>query len=209
MSKHICVVLPQGLHDLILRKASSFPEETGGAIIGYRLQRRDDGSKVWLLRTFLPPGPAATHSSCSFSQGGLYQAALLSLLRRLEKWPKSKLWRGQGPFFLGDWHSHPSFSNEPSQGDRETVHKLLDEETKLPAMLVMIAANGKGQKWTLGTHLALRQGDEITWQEAKVRTPKELGLHEELAKIAPWPSPQRLTRILRKFKERRANGQVN
>ena len=73
----------------------------------------------------------------------------------------------------------------------------------------MIAANGKGKQWTLGTHLALRHNDEIKWQEAKVCTPQELDLHGELGRIAPWPSPQRLTRILRSFKERRAYEKVN
>ena len=206
--KEVIIVLPERLRRLILSTASSYPDETGGALVGYRLQR-DDEQELWFVRTFIPPGPKALHGPSTFAQGGLFQAALLSLLRRLERWPQSSPWKAKGPMYLGDWHSHPNFSNKPSAGDKATVCRLLKEEEELERFVVMVAGHGEGKEWSIGTHLASRHGEKICWQEKKVSTPNELSLCSDLEKIAPWPSPQRLLRILRRFKERRGHGKIN
>ena len=206
--KEVIIVLPEGLRHLILSTASACPDETGGALVGYRLQR-DDEKELWFVRTFIPPGPKALHGPSTFAQGGLFQAALLSLIRRLERWPQSSPWKGKGPMYLGDWHSHPNFSNKPSSGDKATVSRLLNEEEELGSLVVMVAGSGEGKKWSIGTHLASRHGKEICWQEKRVSTPEELSLNSDLQKIDPWPSPQRLLRMLRRFKERRGHGKVN
>ncbi len=202
VKEDIVIVLPRELRRLMLTWAQACKEETGGALVGYRLTHKD-GRKLWMLRTFLPPGPSASHSPASFAQGGLYQAALLSLLRKTEQWPAKGGWKTSKATFLGDWHSHPSFSAKPSAGDKQTVKSLLEEEPSLPGFVVLIAANGQSSSWSLGAHLALRQEEKVVWQEGTVIEPEALGLDEVMNSLEPWPSPSRLHRMVRKIQERR------
>jgi integrative and conjugative element protein (TIGR02256 family) len=100
--------------------------ETGGGLFGYEV-----GDDTVIVRV-LPPGPRAQHKRTRLiPHHGDVQADIDSVFEE-----------SSGALsYLGDWHSHPRGSNEPSQVDTGNAAKMAAERAaEVPRPLVLIQA---------------------------------------------------------------------
>lgn len=99
--------------------------ETGGALLGWR---SDDGPVVARI---LGPGPKARHRWSSFEPDGKWQN---------EQGQAIYSATGGRIAYLGDWHTHPRGSGQPSAQDRKTAHMIAgDRDFRAPKPLYAIA----------------------------------------------------------------------
>jgi integrative and conjugative element protein (TIGR02256 family) len=84
--------------------------ETGGLLIGYWT---DDDRPV--VTDVIGPGPGAVHLPRSFQPDHTWQSEQLANLYAQS---------GRRRTYLGDWHTHPLGSAEPSRTDRATLRRI-------------------------------------------------------------------------------------
>ncbi len=100
--------------------------ETGGSLFGY-----ETGKGIVIARA-LPPGPRAQHKRTRFIP---HQGDVQADIDQVFKESSGAL------DYLGDWHSHPRGSCEPSGTDIRSAAKIAaDRATAIPRPLVLIQA---------------------------------------------------------------------
>jgi len=115
------------LADIHRTSWASYPEETGGVLLGYRVSRDGLGAVV---RHVLGPGPAAVHEPRRFEPDYDWQAAQVA-----------ELWtRDESLEYLGDWHTHPGGSATISPMDKDALRVIAaspDANQTKPVMLIV------------------------------------------------------------------------
>lgn len=115
---------------------SKFPNETGGVLVGYWSA---DGRQVVIV-DIVGPGPGAKHSKTSFCPDGSFH---------IEEVERIYNTSGRVVTYLGDWHTHPTGGNTPSDRDQRTLKMIAcDPEARAPCP-VMAILDGE-QDWELG-----------------------------------------------------------
>ncbi len=117
--------------------AAAFPLETGGMLLGRYVDDR-----TALVTDVAGPCADAVHGTHSFETGSAGAAELLAAL-----WPET--------YYIGDWHTHPASSPEPSETDLVALQEKAEcEEGKCPQPLMLILGGiaGSTERWsaTLG-----------------------------------------------------------
>jgi integrative and conjugative element protein (TIGR02256 family) len=102
-----------------------FPLETGGALMGYRMENEVFVTKV------ISAGPHAMRNSHSFEPDYAWQNDRIA-----EHYEQS----GRRETYLGDWHSHPAAaSGKLSHHDRAVIRKIIrTPSARAPAPLMII-----------------------------------------------------------------------
>lgn len=118
---------PTGFADLHRTAWASYPDETGGVLLGHRMPSDGLGSSV---RHVVGPGPAAVHEPRRFRPDHDWQAAQVA-----------ELWaRDQSLEYLGDWHTHPGGSTTLSPLDKAALRVIAaapDANQTSPVMLIV------------------------------------------------------------------------
>lgn len=116
------------LADLHRTGWDAYPNETGGILLGHHASVGRFGAVV--VRQLVGPGPAAVHEPRRFEPDHEWQAAQVA-----EHWA-----RDQSLEYLGDWHTHPRGSVDPSPLDRATLRVISafpDANQPNPVMLIV------------------------------------------------------------------------
>jgi len=117
MPPDIPVQIRKGVLDEIFLQVQKHHEEqpgreTGGALIGIH------NADVIEIMGFLPPGPMAVHRPGYFKEDREYQQRMLRAYQQNIS---------ENLSYLGDWHLHPFWLNQPSLGDYHTDRLALKE----------------------------------------------------------------------------------
>ena len=113
--------------------AASFPLETGGVLIGHY-------ADTWTAVVTDVAGPCAdaVQGPTTFERGTAGLAELLASL-----WPER--------YYLGEWHTHPASSQEPSATDLATLRETAEDQNgKCPQALLVILGGvaGAAERWS-------------------------------------------------------------
>jgi integrative and conjugative element protein (TIGR02256 family) len=122
-------------HEQILRErcGASWPNETGGILIGYYTERRETA-----VVTRLPPAPGDSVSARARFVRGL--RGVQELLVRL--WNQSPRAR---EYYLGEWHYHPGQAPIPSPQDEAQMRAIAEDPGyRCPEPLLMIVGGSSG-----------------------------------------------------------------
>lgn len=143
------VWLPRSELNGIMREAErTFPDETGGVLLGYRAA--EDNSLIQIMFA-TGPGPLAIHEPSRFEPDSKWQEAEIDQLYQRS---------GRIATYLGDWHSHPRGSTQPSKLDRSTVRRMARHSpARVPRPLMLILA-GSPDRWAPAAH---------TWKRWRLR----------------------------------------
>lgn len=129
------------------------PLETGGVLVG-----RYSRDKRWAqVARVYGPGQQSTH-------GRLYFERAARALNRL----LAHLWRrfGGNRYYLGEWHSHPSASAQPSISDQQTMFKIARRtEAHCPEPLLVIVGGNLTIEPSLSVTVFTRDGERISLVE--------------------------------------------
>jgi integrative and conjugative element protein (TIGR02256 family) len=107
----------------------SFPNETGGVLIGYWLGSFEGA----VITDAVGPGPCSYHDEISFVPDGSYHE---SEIARLYEQSRRK------HTYLGDWHSHPKSTTRLSLADRKTLVRIAKHsDARVPSPLMAIIAD--------------------------------------------------------------------
>lgn len=112
------------LHELAWK---SFPNETGGVLLGRRTEADGLGASV---EHIVGPGPSARHERARFVPDSRWQAHEVEALWRQD----------QGLQYLGDWHTHPGGSAIPSAMDKDALGAIAafaDARQAAPVMVIL------------------------------------------------------------------------
>lgn len=121
-------------HDALVREAARMvPNETGGALVGYRGEGGD-----LVITTIIGPGPKALHEKTRFVPDHAYQDEKIARLYKMS---------GRQHVYLGDWHSHPGGSCALSRTDRRTLRRIARAKEARIAEPVMIVIGGGPVEW--------------------------------------------------------------
>jgi integrative and conjugative element protein (TIGR02256 family) len=115
------------LADLHRAAWASYPDETGGVLLGHRQPGDGLGATV---RYLVGPGPAAIHEPRRFEPDYAWQAAATA-----ELWTTD-----QSLEYLGDWHTHPGGTTALSQLDKDALRAIAaapDANQGNPVMLIV------------------------------------------------------------------------
>jgi len=133
-----------GGQELLLRErcSMSWPNETGGILVGYYNQRRDTA-----VLTQLPPTPSDSLSSRARFVRGL--RGLQQLLARL--WHQSPERR---EYYLGEWHYHPGQAPVPSPRDEAQMRAIAeDRKYRCPEPVLVIVGGSPSVGWSTAAHV--------------------------------------------------------
>jgi len=106
---------------------SAYPNETGGTLIGFVHSKR---RAVYVTRVVEPP-PDSEGTTARFRRG----------VFRLSETVKQIQQASDGLLgYVGEWHSHPNGSGQPSQRDRETMDEIRIhlEPQGLPTLMLIV-----------------------------------------------------------------------
>lgn len=130
------VVLPTEIRRRMLDLAAAkAPNETGGILIGRR-----QGDTLTIVSAS-DAGPNAISEPTRFQRDGKYcQDFLLGQVRQL----------GADYDYVGEWHSHPSTSPEPSSRDTDSFTEIAEDPDVLTAapLLIIVTPDGADGRWT-------------------------------------------------------------
>lgn len=105
----------------------SYPDETGGVLLGHRVPANGLAATV---QHVIGPGPAAVHEPRRFGPDHDWQAAQVA-----------ELWtRDESLEYLGDWHTHPGGSTAVSPLDKAALRVIAaapDANQAAPVMLIV------------------------------------------------------------------------
>lgn len=139
------ICLPQRVLDGVEQEAArTYPEETGGVLLGFR--DRDDEEVVQVM-TQVGPGPDAVHERHRFQPDSCWQDDQIARIYQES---------GRIATYLGDWHSHPGGSPKPSKLDRSTARRIArckDARAPRPLMLIL---GGQPGSWSPAAYCAGR-----------------------------------------------------
>jgi integrative and conjugative element protein (TIGR02256 family) len=114
------------LRDLYVFAWDSYPNETGGVLLGHAFP----GSCETAVSQVIGPGPRATHASTTFEPDHEWQAEAVAL-----RWYDDPTLE-----YLGDWHTHPGGTTNPSKLDKdalEVIASSADAQQAQPLMLIV------------------------------------------------------------------------
>lgn len=119
--------ISRDIYDFIRQESAESKEvETGGVLIGYRT---DEGTYV--ISKASKPGPKAIRTKTRFEKDEEYcQKVLNDAYREL----------GEKGLYLGEWHYHPSGSNEPSGLDIKSLTEIAAQDNyriDKPVMIIL------------------------------------------------------------------------
>lgn len=131
---------------LLERCSASWPNETGGILVGYYTAPRD-----LAVITQLPEAPVDSKSGrAEFVRG---RRGLEDLLKRL--WNQDAEAR---EYYLGEWHYHPGQAAEPSARDEAQMKAFAeDPDYRCREPLLVIAGGSLAGGWSI-TARVYRQG---------------------------------------------------
>ncbi len=113
------------------------PDETGGALLGYR------SGEDYVITDVLGPGPDAQHARMFFQPDYGWQEEVIA--RRFAETNGTTT-------YLGDWHTHPGTSVPAmSKDDRKVLRQIASCPTAgIDRPLMAILAGSLGNPWGLG-----------------------------------------------------------
>ncbi|MGJ9373832.1 Mov34/MPN/PAD-1 family protein [Nesterenkonia sp. CF4.4] len=127
----------------LLREANAkAPFETGGVLLGWR------SSEHICVTNIVGPGPNARHDRTSFDPDSGWQAEQIAQLyadsgRRLS--------------YLGDWHTHPGVSPDPSPLDRRTLRAISRHPpARCTQPVMVILGQSHLDEWVASSHSVVR-----------------------------------------------------
>jgi integrative and conjugative element protein (TIGR02256 family) len=134
-ARHVLVVSHRAAALLEGYARASYPEETGGILIGHRDEMHITVTHV------VGPGPRATHKRNRFWRDG--QHAKRELDRIYTK-------TGGVADYIGEWHSHP-ISGLPSRIDQATMRRISQDSAYATTMpvLVVVQRDPRTEVWGL------------------------------------------------------------
>ncbi len=136
------------------------PKETGGVLIGYWNDRRDEA----VIENVIGPGPNAEHNICSFRPDQDFQEAEIA-----RHYMESESLH----VYLGDWHSHPTGDLAMSSTDRKTLRRIaLCRESRIPVPIMGILAGAEEWRlkfWSYRPTALGKLGIRIGIEEALIR----------------------------------------
>ncbi len=124
----------QALHEAVAEADRAFPNETGGALLGWRA-----GPRQIVIRSLSGPGPKAEHAPRRFRPDASWQQERIDEAYQLS---------GRTVAYLGDWHTHPCGSPILSQQDISTLRRIARSKQARAPRAVM-AVLGGGPDWTI------------------------------------------------------------
>ena len=103
--------MPAARDDLMRYRRRKEPDETGGVLLGHYT-----ADQCWAIVTAVSGPPSdSVHRRRSFYRG------VRGLQTRL-----TGLWRTKEAYYLGEWHSHPSATPNPSPDDEVQLTSIAD-----------------------------------------------------------------------------------
>lgn len=137
---------------MLLEAERAFPLETGGVMIGYWAESREEV----VICQVTGPGPLAVHSEHSFAPDGDYQES--EIARAYEE-------SGRVHSYLGDWHTHPREGVYLSPKDVDTLRKISGfSEARAPVPIMAVLGGGEPD-WFLGAWCYVRgRCEAFTWK---------------------------------------------
>lgn len=132
------VWLPRGVLGELTREADDkAPDETGGMLLGYISNERDNPEAV--IEAVIPPGPRAKHEPYRFEPDGPWQRGELERI----------YYESPSATYLGDWHSHPDGGGLPSRRDRRTARAVARRRRARAPNPLTVILYGKPSAWKI------------------------------------------------------------
>lgn len=143
--KEVEVLLPEAVLDELEREAErTFPNETGGVLLGYR--DCEDAALVQVMFQ-IGSGPNAVHERHRFEPDSAWQQDQIAL---------AYVQSGRIATYLGDWHSHPKGSLRLSKLDRDTARRIARYKQARARRPIMLVLCGGPENWNAAGHCAGR-----------------------------------------------------
>jgi integrative and conjugative element protein (TIGR02256 family) len=118
---------------LIAQARRHGPLETGGIVLGYRVE----GGREIVITHLVGPGPRAQHMREGFAPDTAYQEAEIE--RIFAETDRRSI-------YLGDWHSHPGRAPMPSRKDEGALRRIARyQQAEAPNPLMLIAGLENGE----------------------------------------------------------------
>jgi integrative and conjugative element protein (TIGR02256 family) len=145
------LVLSRGQERLLRKRCSiSWPNETGGILVGRYSERRETA-----VVTRLPPAPADSVSGRARFVRGLH--GLQGLIRRL--WNQSL---GVREYYLGEWHCHPGQAPVPSPQDQAQMRAIAnDGKWQCPEPVLVIIGGSPTAGWLIAARVYPRGSESL------------------------------------------------
>ena len=126
--------LPRPVLEQIASEAdTAFPDETGGAFVGY-----EAGEDV-VVTNVIRAGPRARRTTVEFEPDAEYQLEQIALLYAAS---------GRLHTYIGDWHTHPGGPANCSYKDKNALRTISrDPASRCPRPVMLIL--GDGDPWTM------------------------------------------------------------
>lgn len=140
---------------LISDAAYSYPQETGGVLIG----RYDQSHQIAFVEKLAPQTPDSVRLRTSFIRGATKLVAFLK-----------KLWKASEPrlHYLGEWHTHPCGSPDPSARDCKTMWSIANNRRTLcPEPILVILAGDFKKCVDIGVYIFPRGREELSLRPAE------------------------------------------
>lgn len=124
---------------LFMETTRSAPLETGGVLLGWRT------TEHICVTDIVGPGPGASHARDSFVPDAEWQSEEVARL-----YAES----GRRLAYLGDWHTHPGGTSNPSLRDQQTLSAIARHApARCPQPIMIILGQHHGDEWTASCHL--------------------------------------------------------
>lgn len=135
----INIWLPQATISKLIEIANfSYPNETGGSLMGYINKDNLDIAVTDIIN----PGPKAVHKRYSFVPDYNFQEKKIKSI-----YFKSKRYHT----YLGDWHTHPDGSSSLSNTDIKVLKNISEYAPARMPFPIMILLSGNKNKWKIKT----------------------------------------------------------
>lgn len=124
--------------EIILICEKSYPNETGGIIIG----SYSSDFNTAIISTITDAPSDSTMSRTWFKRG-------INDLQNL----LDKKWLHQQQYYLGEWHFHPNGTPIPSQIDIQEMQRIAKNKNYNCPEPILIIAGNRNNKWELGIYI--------------------------------------------------------
>lgn len=134
------LIIPAALlADILVETYRQFPLETGGILLGH-----NDGAMM-AVSVVVGPGPGATHRRLSFDPDQSWQERAVA-----DAWQSA----GRDLDYLGDWHTHPNGTPQPSKLDVAALRTIRDSpDARVAAPIMLIVGATESGSVALRAHL--------------------------------------------------------
>lgn len=117
---------------------AALPHETGGLLLGFSSE-----TDIVIIHS-VGPGPDAEHRPTSFTPDRDWQYAQIDTLYEES---------GQTLQYLGDWHTHPGGTSQPSDLDIDLLHDIATTpESRCPRPIMGILTHDDDGRWAATFH---------------------------------------------------------